>query len=277
MSRKAKGKGFTQRSGKSPAFKMIGSSPMQADNRNDWFMRKTGGGDWEKVMRKPRGVATGHGSGGYTDDWGETATTGIDEFDAKVRSAKASRRRDAASRWQFPINENRRSGQSSTANFINNSPDTLSNLTNFKMRSGNTTPFKQMGSGTYNDAGIYQASTDGMKVGSREYADARAVNRTWTNPQGVTMYRHPDGNSSSIAYDPAKVGVAVRGDNRGYFDYKGQAATSGIEGLKNRQNRGGRRLASQAGKLGISDTGTFDGTDTLSNLSTKDFWSQYSF
>ena len=29
MSRKAKGKGFTQRSGKSPAFKMIGSSPVR--------------------------------------------------------------------------------------------------------------------------------------------------------------------------------------------------------------------------------------------------------
>jgi len=99
MARKAKGPGFTQKSGKSPAFKMIGSSPMRAENLNDWFMRKTGGGDWEKVMRKPRGVATGHGSGGYTDDWGETATTGIDEFDAKVRSAKASRRRDAARRF----------------------------------------------------------------------------------------------------------------------------------------------------------------------------------
>lgn len=144
----------------------------------------------------------------------------------------------------------------------------------FKMKSGNTPPFKQMGGGTYNDAGIYQASTEGMKAGSREYADARAVNRTWTNPQGVTMYRHPDGNSSSIAYDPAKVGVAVRGDSRGYFDYKGQAATSGIQGFKNRQNRGRRRLVSQVGKLGISDTGTFDGPD---GLSTKDFWSQYSF
>ena len=99
MNRKSKGPGFTQRSGKSPAFKMIGSSPMQADNRNDWRMVKRGGGDWEKVMRKPRGVATGFGAGGYTDDWGETATTGIDEFDAKVRSAKAGRRRDASRRF----------------------------------------------------------------------------------------------------------------------------------------------------------------------------------
>jgi len=128
MNRKAKGSGFKMRSSNKTSFKDMGSSsPVKSqygpgydhatgtygpppessgsssrpkgDNRNDWFMRKTGGGDWEKVMRKPRGVATGHGSGGYTDDWGETATTGIDEFDAKVRSAKASRRRDAARRF----------------------------------------------------------------------------------------------------------------------------------------------------------------------------------
>ena len=142
----------------------------------------------------------------------------------------------------------------------------------FKLRSGNKTSFKMMGSGTYDDAGIYQASTDDMRVGSREYADARAINRTWTNQRGVTMYRHPDGSSSSIPYDPAKVGVAVRGDSRGYFDYKGQAATSGIEELKNRQNRGRRRRS--------TTMQTFFGgnkPDPLSNLSNDDFWSQYSF
>ena len=100
MNRKSKGPGFTQRSGKSPAFKMIGSSsPMRAENLNDWFMRKTGSGPWEKVMKKPRGVATGFGAAGYTDDWGQTATTGIDEFDASVKKARASRRRDAARRF----------------------------------------------------------------------------------------------------------------------------------------------------------------------------------
>jgi len=99
MSRKAKGPGFTQRSGKSPAFKMIGSSPMQADNQNDWRMVKRGGGDWKKEMKKPRGVATGFGPAGYTDDWGQTATTGIEEFDASVRKARAGRERDASRRF----------------------------------------------------------------------------------------------------------------------------------------------------------------------------------
>lgn len=140
MARKAKGLGFNMRSSNKTSFKMMGSSPVKSqygpgydhatgtygpppessqttrprgDNRNDWRMVKRGGGDWEKVMRKPRGVATGFGAGGYTDDWGETATTGIDEFDAKVRSAKAGRRRDASRRFN-------------TQNLANNQPSNSS-------------------------------------------------------------------------------------------------------------------------------------------------------
>ncbi len=125
MSRKAKGPGFTQRSGKSPAFKMIGSSPARLYNPTDQTLAYSG--TKEEVEAKHQkfleglpgwGVATGLGSGGYTDRYGRTATKGIDEFDTSVRSAKAGRRRDAARRFN-------RNNQPS-----NSSSDTLSNLSN---------------------------------------------------------------------------------------------------------------------------------------------------
>tara|TARA_R110002020_G_scaffold352539_1_gene565600 strand:- start:757 stop:1158 length:402 start_codon:yes stop_codon:yes gene_type:complete len=124
----------------------------------------------------------------------------------------------------------------------------------FTQRSGKSPAFKMIGSSP--PEGVYTDPND------------PGVNRTWVNDRGTTMYRHPDGNSSSIAYDPAKVGVAVRGDSRGYFDYKGQAATSGIEELKNRQNRSS--TARQA---------FFGGNkpDSSPNIDKDDFWSQYSF
>ena len=124
----------------------------------------------------------------------------------------------------------------------------------FTQRSGKSPAFKMIGSSP--PEGVYTDPND------------PGVNRTWVNDRGTTMYRHPDGNSSSIAYDPAKVGVAVRGDSRGYFDYKGQAATSGIEELKNRQNRSS--TARQA---------FFGGNkpDSSPNIDKDDFWSKYSF
>ena len=120
MARKAKGPGFTQRSGKSPAFKMIGSSPARLYNPTDQTLAYSG--TKEEVEAKHQkflenlpgwGVATGLGSGGYTDRYGQTATTGIDEFDAKVRSAKAGRRRDASRRFN-------------TQNLANNQPSNSS-------------------------------------------------------------------------------------------------------------------------------------------------------
>tara|TARA_R100000234_G_scaffold84641_1_gene53792 strand:+ start:537 stop:1334 length:798 start_codon:yes stop_codon:yes gene_type:complete len=122
----------------------------------------------------------------------------------------------------------------------------------FKMRSGNKTSFKMMGSsspmkehvsghtttqleGTVTSSGGFTSSSAPEGV----YTDPNnpGVNRTWINSRGVTMYRHPDGNSSSIPYDPTKTGVATHGDDRGYYDYMGQEATSGIEELRAKQGR----------------------------------------
>ena len=134
----------------------------------------------------------------------------------------------------------------------------------FKMRSGNKTSFRMMGSSSpVKEAGYGSSSdiiVDGQKVGTKSqalgtvtssggftsssapegvYTDPNnpGVNRTWTNSRGVTMYRHPDGNSSSIPYDPTKTGVATHGDDRGYYDYMGQVATSGIEELKQKREK----------------------------------------
>ena len=89
MARKAKGPGFTQRSGKSPAFKMIGSSPVRAENIADYRMVKKGGGDWEKVYRKAKGLATSESGGQYFDDWGKPATSGMGELDASLKKSTA--------------------------------------------------------------------------------------------------------------------------------------------------------------------------------------------
>ena len=166
----------------------------------------------------------------------------------------------------------------------------------FTQRSGKSPAFKmmgsspvksQIGSGYDHTTGTYGPSSDiivdGKKVGTKRqdlstvpegvYTDPNdpGVNRTWVNDRGTTMYRHPDGNSSSIAYDPTKVGVAVRGDSRGYFDYKGQKATSGIEELKNRQNRSRRSSTARQAFFGGNKP------DSSPNIYKDDFWSQYSF
>ena len=69
----------------------------------------------------------------------------------------------------------------------------------FKMRSGNSVPFKQMGS-----------------------TKSSTYNQTWVNPQGVTMYRHPGGLSSSTKYNPSKEGVVARKIGGRKYDYMGQ-------------------------------------------------------
>ena len=83
----------------------------------------------------------------------------------------------------------------------------------FKMRSGNSTPFKQMGS--------QAVDTTGSNTGSSTY------NQSYENPQGVTMYRHPDqagsGLWSSTKYDPAKEGVVHRRIGGNKYDYMGQS------------------------------------------------------
>ena len=188
MSRKAKGPGFTQRSGKSPAFKMMGSSsPVKYEGDLSVHDEEAGYGpssdiivDGKKVGTKRQALGTVTSSGGVT---------------------------------------------SSSA------PE-----------------------------GVYTDPND------------PGVNRTWVHPEhGATMYRHPDGHSSSKPYDPTKAGVATHGDDRGYFDYMGQKATSGIEELKAKQSRG--RRSSTARQAFFSG----NRPDPLSNLSTDDFWSQYSF
>ena len=122
----------------------------------------------------------------------------------------------------------------------------------FKMRSGNKTSFKMMGSsspmkehvsghtttqleGTVTSSGGFTSSS--APEGVYTDPDNPGINRTWVNSRGVTMYRQPDGNSSSIPYDPTKTGVATHGDDRGYYDYMGQKATSGIEELRAKQGR----------------------------------------
>tara|TARA_R100001015_G_scaffold2910_1_gene953 strand:+ start:620 stop:1093 length:474 start_codon:yes stop_codon:yes gene_type:complete len=90
---------------------------------------------------------------------------------------------------------------------------------------------------------------------------------------GTKMYRWGKRRWSSAGpYDPDAHGVAHHGSGGQYFDMYGQKATSGIEELQNRQNRGRRRR-------GTARQVFFGGNkpDTLSNLSTEDFWSQYSF
>ena len=169
----------------------------------------------------------------------------------------------------------------------------------FKMRSENKTSFKMMGSSPVKEAGYGPSSdiiVDGKKVGTKRqalgtvtssggftsssapegvYTDPNdpSVNRTWQK-NGTTMYRHPGGHSSSKPYDPTKTGVATHGDDRGYFDYMGQKATSGIEEIKAKQRRGRRGIVRQAFFGGNRN---INRPDPLSNLSTEDFWSQYSF
>ena len=83
------------------------------------------------------------------------------------------------------------------------------NGSGFKMRSGNSTPFKQMGS--------QAVDTTGSNTGSSTY------NQSYKNPQGVTMYRHPGGLSSSTKYDPSKEGVVARKIGSAKYDYMGQS------------------------------------------------------
>ena len=134
----------------------------------------------------------------------------------------------------------------------------------FTQRSGKSPAFKMMGSGSpvkyEGDLSVHDEEPEGVYTDP----DNPGINRTWVNSRGVTMYRHPDGNSSSKPYDPTKTGVATHGDDRGYFDYMGQPATSGIERIQKRQRRGGTR---------VTPRGT---ADPLENLSTEDFWAQYS-
>tara|TARA_R110000765_G_scaffold136540_1_gene235708 strand:+ start:57 stop:545 length:489 start_codon:yes stop_codon:yes gene_type:complete len=151
--------------------------------------------------------------------------------------------------------------------------------TPFSMRSNNKTSFKMMGSSSpmksYVDPVTSEVSDGGSSnTNSSEsiYSDPNdsSINNTWINPKGVTMYRHPSGGRSSNPYDPTKTGVAHHGDSRGYYDYMGQKATSGIEEIQASQSRGRSRRAQQATKLQSQSD------PSLENLSTEDFWSQYS-
>tara|TARA_R100001015_G_scaffold2910_1_gene952 strand:+ start:212 stop:607 length:396 start_codon:yes stop_codon:yes gene_type:complete len=87
MSRKAKGPAFKMRSGNETSFKEMGSSPMRGENIRDWRMVKKGGGDWKKVYRKPKGLATSRSGGQYFDDWGKPATYGMEEVDANLKKS----------------------------------------------------------------------------------------------------------------------------------------------------------------------------------------------
>ncbi len=86
-----KSSGFKMRSGNRTSFKMMGSSPMRGENIQDWRMVKKGGGDWEKVYRKPKGLATSRSGGQYFDDWGKPATYGMEEVDANLKKSTQSR------------------------------------------------------------------------------------------------------------------------------------------------------------------------------------------
>ena len=156
----------------------------------------------------------------------------------------------------------------------------------FTQRSGKSPAFKMMGSSPMQEhvPGHTSTQLEGTVTSSGGFTSSSApegvytdpndpgINRTWVHPEhGATMYRHPDGHSSSKPYDPTKAGVATHGDDRGYFDYMGQKATSGIEELKAKQSRG--RRSSTARQAFFSG----NRLDPLSNLSTDDFWSQYSF
>jgi len=87
MAGKTKGSGFKMRSGNKTSFKEMGSSPMRAENIQDWRMVKKGGGDWEKVYRKAKGLATSESGGQYFDDWGKPATYGMEEVDANLKKS----------------------------------------------------------------------------------------------------------------------------------------------------------------------------------------------
>ena len=137
----------------------------------------------------------------------------------------------------------------------------------FKMRSGNTTPFKEMGSSP-----VRQAPRRFDTVAEAlAYANAPKkfdpsdydVNEKMVN--GTKMYRWGKRRWSSAGpYDPDAHGVAHHGSGGQYFDMYGQPATSGIERIQRRQRRGGTR---------VTPGGT---ADPLENLSTEDFWAQYS-
>jgi len=162
----------------------------------------------------------------------------------------------------------------------------------FKMRSSNKTSFKmmgsspvrsQIGSGYDHTTGTYgppSPPASGSSTAPKRFdtvAEALAyanapkkfdpsdydVNEKMVN--GTKMYRWGKRRWSSAGpYDPDAHGVAHHGSGGQYFDMYGQPATSGIERIQRRQRRGGTRVISG---------GT---ADPLENLSTEDFWAQYS-